>query len=47
MHIAAVLEITDRLVPSVVRLRDALDAKAEAFAGITKIGRTHLMDAVP
>ena len=47
MHIAAVLEITDRLVPSVVHLRDAFNVKSEAFAGITKIGRTHLMDAVP
>ncbi|MFZ1062542.1 MAG: class II fumarate hydratase [Acidimicrobiales bacterium] len=47
MHIAAVMEITDRLVPSVQRLRDALDAKAKAYANVTKIGRTHLMDAVP
>jgi len=47
MHIAAVLELTDRLVPAVTRLRDALDEKARAFAGIVKIGRTHLMDAVP
>jgi fumarate hydratase class II len=47
MHIAAVVEITDRLVPAVTRLRDALDAKAQAYAGIVKIGRTHLMDAVP
>jgi fumarate hydratase class II len=47
MHIAAVLEITDRLVPAVTRLRDALDAKALAYATVTKIGRTHLMDAVP
>jgi fumarate hydratase, class II len=47
MHIAAVLEITDRLVPSVARLRDAFSVKTEAYAGITKIGRTHLMDAVP
>ncbi len=47
MHIAAVIEITERLVPSVTRLREALHRKAEAFAGITKIGRTHLMDAVP
>jgi len=47
MHIAAVTEITDRLVPSVKRLRDALDAKAVAYAQVTKIGRTHLMDAVP
>ncbi len=47
MHIAAAMEITDRLVPSVTRLRDALAAKAEAYANVTKIGRTHLMDAVP
>jgi fumarate hydratase class II len=47
MHIAAVVEITDRLVPALERLRDALDAKAKAYATITKIGRTHLMDAVP
>jgi fumarate hydratase class II len=47
MHIAAVVEITDRLVPALTRLRDALDAKAKAYATITKIGRTHLMDAVP
>ena len=47
MHIAAVEEITHRLLPAVRRLRDALAAKSEAFAGITKIGRTHLMDAVP
>ncbi|MGC1420493.1 MAG: class II fumarate hydratase [Acidimicrobiales bacterium] len=47
MHIAAVLEITNRLVPAVTRLRDALDEKARAYTGIVKIGRTHLMDAVP
>jgi len=47
MHVAAVMEITDRLVPSVTRLRDALDEKATSFANVTKIGRTHLMDAVP
>jgi fumarate hydratase class II len=47
MHIAAVIEITDRLVPSVRRLRDALNEKALAYVNITKIGRTHLMDAVP
>ncbi|MGA2123308.1 MAG: class II fumarate hydratase [Acidimicrobiales bacterium] len=47
MHIAAVMEITGRLVPAVQRLRDALDVKATAYAGVTKIGRTHLMDAVP
>ena len=47
MHIAAVLEITGRLAPAVTRLRDALDEKARAYAAIVKIGRTHLMDAVP
>ncbi len=47
MHIAAAEELTGRLVPAVRGLREALAAKAEAFAGVTKIGRTHLMDAVP
>ncbi|MHB1788155.1 MAG: lyase family protein, partial [Acidimicrobiales bacterium] len=47
MHIAAVEEITHRLLPSVRRLRDTLQSKSDAFGGITKIGRTHLMDAVP
>jgi fumarate hydratase class II len=47
MHIAAAEEVTLRLVPSVTALRDALAAKSEAFTGVTKIGRTHLMDAVP
>jgi fumarate hydratase class II len=47
MHIAAVLGITRQLLPEVGRLRDTLAAKAEEFAGIVKIGRTHLMDATP
>jgi fumarate hydratase class II len=47
MHIAVAQELVDHLVPAVRMLRDALDEKAGAFAGITKIGRTHLMDAVP
>jgi fumarate hydratase class II len=47
MHIAAVEEVTHRLLPSVTKLRESLDAKAKSFAGIVKIGRTHLMDAVP
>ena len=47
MHIAAVEEIVHRLLRSVAALRDALQARAVAFADITKIGRTHLMDAVP
>ncbi len=47
MHIATVVEITDRLIPAVQRLRDALNEKAEAYVDVCKIGRTHLMDAVP
>ncbi len=47
MHIAAVAELTHRLIPSVTALRDALANKQAAFEGITKIGRTHLMDATP
>ena len=47
MHIAAVEEITHHLLPSVSRLRAALQEKATAFEPIIKIGRTHLMDAVP
>lgn len=47
MHVAAVLEIHNRLLPSLRILHDALDAKAVEFAQIIKIGRTHLQDATP
>ena len=47
MHIAAAEEINRRLIPMVKQLRDTLQAKSEAFKDIIKIGRTHLMDAVP
>ena len=47
MHIAAATFTLTRLAPAVSQLRDALDAKAVAFAEIVKIGRTHLMDATP
>jgi fumarate hydratase class II len=47
MHIAAAEEINRRLIPMVKQLRDTLQAKSEAFRDIIKIGRTHLMDAVP
>jgi fumarate hydratase class II len=47
MHIAAVREIRQRLIPIVTSLRDTLTHKAEAFKDIIKIGRTHLMDATP
>ena len=47
MHVAAVEALERRLVPEVRRLRDGLAIKTEAFADVVKIGRTHLMDAVP
>ncbi len=47
MHIAAVEEIHRRLIPMVTLLRDTLAKKANEFDDIIKIGRTHLMDAVP
>jgi len=47
MHIAVAEELVRGLIPAVRALRDALDQKSRAFAAITKIGRTHLMDAVP
>jgi fumarate hydratase class II len=47
MHIAAAQAIVHDLLPSVGALRDALQRKSEEFAGIVKIGRTHLQDAVP
>ena len=47
MHIAAATEVQQRLLPAVTALRDTLAAKSQEFADIVKIGRTHLMDAVP
>lgn len=47
MHIAAVEEIHRTLIPMVTKLRDALESKTGEFDNIIKIGRTHLMDAVP
>ena len=47
MHIAAVEEITCHLLPMLTQLREALAHKAADFQDIIKIGRTHLMDAVP
>jgi len=47
MHVAAVETLRTRLIPSVRKLRDALAKKALAFKDVVKIGRTHLMDAVP
>ena len=47
MSIATVEQVVHLLVPALAHLRDALQAKAEEFDSIVKIGRTHLMDAVP
>lgn len=47
MHIAAVEMIEGELLPSLRRLRDGLQVKAGDFSALIKIGRTHLMDAVP
>lgn len=47
IHVAAAIETHRRLIPALVRLTDALTAKAQQFGDIVKIGRTHLMDATP
>ncbi|MCB0212387.1 MAG: class II fumarate hydratase [Anaerolineae bacterium] len=47
MHIAAAEQINSLLLPAIKALRDTLNEKSEAFQDIIKIGRTHLMDAVP
>ncbi len=47
MHIAAVLEFTERLLPGLETLHAALEKKAVEFAKIIKMGRTHTQDAVP
>ncbi len=47
MSIAAALGVTRDLIPAVVNLRQGLAAKADAWRGIVKIGRTHLQDATP
>lgn len=47
MHMAAVHEIHRRLIPMLSQLRDTLAKKSKDFKDVIKIGRTHLMDAVP
>jgi fumarate hydratase class II len=47
VHLAALGEVTDRLLPALERLGGSLEAKSEEFADLVKAGRTHLMDAVP
>ncbi len=47
MHISAVMEIRQTLIPALAGLQETLGEKALSFNGITKIGRTHLQDATP
>jgi fumarate hydratase class II len=47
IHVSAVIGIEERLLPALDTLTDALQTKADAFAEIIKIGRTHLQDATP
>lgn len=47
MHIAAVSEVEQQLLPKLTALRDAFEAKSKEFSDIIKIGRTHLQDATP
>ncbi len=47
MHVAAVEQIEHRLLPAVAQLRATLHGRAQAFAGVVMIGRTHLQDATP
>ncbi len=47
MHVAAAAALRGRLLPAAAALQQVLEAKRDAFASIVKIGRTHLMDAVP
>lgn len=47
MHISAVEEIHNNLIPKVEKLRNALAKKSDEFKDVIKIGRTHLMDATP
>jgi len=47
MHIATVLEFSDRLIPAVASLTDAIKTKALEWVDVVKIGRTHLQDATP
>src|SRR5438445_2933245 len=47
MYIAAAVNVKQCLVPAVAALHDAINAKAQAWSAIVKIGRTHMQDATP
>jgi len=47
MYIAAATQVTQRLIPAISALHDAIKTKADAWKDIVKIGRTHMQDATP
>lgn len=47
MHIAIVIELLERLLPTTQKLRDTLESKASEYSQVVKTGRTHLQDAAP
>jgi fumarate hydratase, class II len=47
MHIAAIMEVNERLIPNLKKLTGGLRAKSDEFKDIIKIGRTHTQDATP
>jgi fumarate hydratase class II len=47
VHLAALAESQDQLLPALAKLQSSLEGKADEFKDIVKAGRTHLMDAVP
>src|SRR4051795_5678928 len=47
VHLAALSEASDSLLPALEQLQGSLESKASEFADLVKAGRTHLMDAVP
>src|SRR3970282_2862364 len=47
IHVAALVEIDEKLLPALGRLQAGLEAKSKEFWGIVKTGRTHLQDATP
>jgi|TARA_B100001250_G_scaffold399313_1_gene408581 fumarate hydratase class II len=47
MHISAVIETEDKLLPALLHFKEALEKKSDTFSKIIKIGRTHTQDATP
>ncbi|HYW02771.1 MAG TPA: class II fumarate hydratase [Gammaproteobacteria bacterium] len=47
VHVSASLAVKEKLLPALERLQQAIQQKAHSLDGVTKTGRTHLMDAMP